>query len=270
MARRAPGTPGFHRRTVALLVRYDGGPYRGWQPHPELPTVGGVLSAALCRAGVGATPFGASRTDAGVHARAQVASFSTRAPLDPEALREALDADLPTTIRVLAVREAASSFHAHWSSNGKIYRYRISFAGAPAAWRLPAPRFPYSCLDPARLAEALRLLEAAPDVSAFATAREHGPAERRLERARIASSSAEEVVLEFAAAGFGKHLVRHLVAGAVGFAVGAYSPAELARMLGREAPRPPRADADGLTLHRVLYPEEIDPFPDLERLAERV
>ena len=52
MARRPPGQPGFHRRTFALLVRYDGGPYKGWQPHPELPTVCGVLSAVLHRAGV--------------------------------------------------------------------------------------------------------------------------------------------------------------------------------------------------------------------------
>ena len=121
MPRRPPGQPGFHRRTYALLVRYDGGPYKGWQPHPQLPTVCGVLSAALHRAGVGATPFGASRTDAGVHARAQVASFTTTQVPDLDALLQRLDADLPSTIRVLAAREADSSFHSHWSSIGKIY-----------------------------------------------------------------------------------------------------------------------------------------------------
>jgi tRNA pseudouridine38-40 synthase len=222
------------------------------------------------RAGVGATPFGASRTDAGVHARAQVASFSTRAAVDPDELRERLNADLPTTLRVLAIREADSSFHSHWSSTGKIYRYRLSFAGAAAAWRLPSARFPYASLDAERLAEALRLLEAAPDVSAFATEREHGPDERKLTRAAIVSATAGEVLLEFAAAGFGKHLVRHLVAGAVGFAVGAYSQDDLSSMLAKRSPRPPRAEAEGLSLHRVLYPEALDPFPDLDRLAPPV
>lgn len=265
--RRLPGQAGYHRRTYALLVSYDGGPYKGWQPHPQLPTVGGVLAASLHRAGIGATPFGASRTDAGVHARAQVASLSTQTPFDPDALRDRLNADLPTTLRVLALREAPSSFHSHWSSTGKIYRYRISFGGSPTAWRLPCERFPYSSLDRARLAEALRLLEAAPDVSAFATKGEHGPAERKLTRACVVSAGPRELVLEFAARGFGKHLVRHLVGGAVGFAVGAYSEDDLSRMLARRAPRPPRADADGLTLHRVLYPGELDPFPDVDRLA---
>ena len=267
MTRRPPGQPGYHRKTYALLVAYDGGPYKGWQPDPNLPTVAGVLSASVHRAGIGATPFGASRTDAGVHARAQVASFTTRLPVDLEGLKAALDADLPTTIRVLAVREAAPSFHSHWSSTGKVYRYRISFAGAPAAWRLPSPRFPYSGLDLGRLAQALRLLEAAPDVSAFATKSEHGPDERRLTRACLVSASPRELLLELAASGFGKHLVRHLVGGAVGFAVGAYSFADLSQMLARQAPRPPRAEADGLTLHRVLYPEAIDPFPDVDRLC---
>jgi len=259
--------PGFHRRCFALLVCYDGGPYKGWQPHPELPTVCGVLAAALHRAGVGATPFGASRTDAGVHARAQVASFSTRPAPDLDALVAKLAEDLPQTVQVLAAREATRSFHAHWSSTGKTYRYRISFAGAQAAWRLPAPRYPYSSLDVKLIKEALAVFEAAPDVSAFASAREHGPAVRRLTRARIVSESARELVIEIEAAGFGKHLVRHLVGGAVGFAVGAYSRGELSRMLERKAPRPPRAEADGLTLHRVHYPAEIDPFPDVDRLT---
>lgn len=268
MARRPPGQPGFHRRTFALLVRYDGAPYKGWQPHPQLPTVAGVLAAALHRAGIGATPFGASRTDAGVHARAQVASFGTRAAVDPERLRAALQSDLPSTIEILAVREASTAFHAHWSSIGKVYRYRISFRGEPASWRLPAPpRLPYDRLDPARLAAALDALARAADVSALAVDREHGPAIRRLDEARVLGADAAGAVLEFRAAGFGKYLVRRLVSAVVGHSVGAYSLDDLTAMLERRAPRPPRAEADGLTLHRVLYPPDLDPFPDADLLV---
>ena len=264
---RPAGSPGFHRRAYALLLSYDGGPFKGWQPHPTLPTVGGVLRAALRRAGVRATPFGASRTDAGVHARAQVASFSTRAQPDLTRLKAALAADLPSTVRVLAVREAVSSFHAHWSSSGKVYRYRISFSGQPAAWRLPTPRFPYSSLDPERLAQALDLLARAPDVSALAVDREHSRGARHLDRAAIVSADPAGFCLEFAAPGFGKYLVRHLLGAALGYAVGAYDERNLAAMLAREAPLPPRAEADGLTLFRVQYPAEIDPFPDADALA---
>ena len=261
---RPPGEPGYHKRAFALLLAYDGAPYKGWQRHPRLPTVAGVLGASLHRCGVGATPFGASRTDAGVHARAQVASFSSSAAIEPEPLRAALNALLPSTLRVLALREAASAFHAHWSSTGKVYRYRLSFCGEAQAWRLPHSA---AELDPARLERALALLLAAPDVSALARAREHDPASRRLARAAILESDARGITLEFAADGFGKYLVRYLVAASVGFALGTLDEPALAAMLAREAKRPPRAEADGLCLHRVLYPPGLDPFPDIETLA---
>jgi len=264
---RPAGAPGYHRRAWAMLVTYDGAPYKGWQPHPRLPTVAGVLGAALHRCGIGATPFGASRTDAGVHARAQVASFSTRNTVDPLPLRDALNAELPSTIRVLALREAASSFHAHWSSTGKVYRYRISLCGEVRAWRLPSERFPYQQIDRERLAHVLAFFEQASDVSAFARAREHDPASRRLTRAAILEADSRGVTLEFAAAGFGKYLVRNLVGGALGFAVGAYDEAALRAMLAREEQRPPRAEADGLSLHRVLYPPDLDPFADTDALV---
>jgi tRNA pseudouridine38-40 synthase len=251
-----------------VLFAYDGGPYKGFQPHPALPTVGGVLAAALHRAGVTATPFGASRTDAGVHARAQVASFTSHKALDLQQLRAALAADLPSTVKVLAVREAWTTFHAHWSSTGKTYRYRLSFSGESRAWRLPSDRFPYPALDLARLAEALAVLEGAPDVSALEVEGEHGPSVRRLGRARIHESGPRGTTLEFSAGGFGKYLVRHLVAAAVGYSVGAYDACGLARMLSGADPRPPRAPAEGLCLHRVHYPAETDPFPDLEALVD--
>ncbi len=258
----------MERRTYALLLSYDGGPYKGWQPHPELPTVGGVVRAALARCGVGATPFGASRTDAGVHARAQVASFASRADLDPQVLFRALSAELPATIQLRCCRIAPKSFHSHWSSTGKVYRYRISFCGEPRAWRLPAPRFDFCALDPARLARAMAAIAQAPDVSALCGAHEHGQRERVIERAEVVSASAQSATLEVQAAGFGKYLVRHLVGAALGFSVGAYDDQELLAILAGKAPKPPRADADGLTLQRVLYPAELDPFPDLDRLAE--
>ncbi len=258
----------MERRTYALLLAYDGGPYKGFQPHPELPTVGGVVSAVLHRCGVRATPYGASRTDAGVHARAQVASFHSRADLDAAALCAQLRRELPDTICPLALRLAPKSFHSHWSSIGKVYRYRLSFAGETRAWRLPGPRFPYARLDPALLARALERLHAARDVGAFAAERERGPKARALERASILAFDAGGATLEFAGAGFGKHQVRHMVSAAVGVAVEALTLQELAQMISGAIPRPPRAPADGLMLHRVLYPPHLDPFPDVDLLAE--
>lgn len=257
----------MERRTYALLLAYDGGPYKGFQPHPALPTVGGVVSAVLHRCGVRATPYGASRTDAGVHARAQVASFHSRADLDPAALCDALRRELPDTIRPLALRPAPKSFHSHWSSVGKVYRYRISFASEARAWRLPGPRFPYSRLDAALLARALDQLQAAPDLGAFCAEGERRPKVRALKRCAILDSDSRGATLEFAGGGFGKHQVRHMVAAAVGVAVEALSLQELGRMISGSMPRPSRAPADGLVLHRVVYPPQLDPFPDLDALA---
>jgi tRNA pseudouridine38-40 synthase len=257
----------MERRSYALLVAYHGGPYKGWQPHPLLPTVGGVLIGALRRAQVHATPFGASRTDAGVHARAQVVSFSSKTALVPEQLRSALNADLPSTLRVLSARVAPKSFHAHWSSVGKIYRYRISFCSEPEAWRLPSPRYPYRSLDPVRLEQALALLLDHGDLRALCLPGERGPRPRPLERARLIEHSARGSTLEFRAKGFGKYMIRHLVCAALGMAVGALEEQDLQSMLRGQAGRPPRAEADGLCLHRVLYPAELDPFPDADSLV---
>lgn len=251
----------MQRQTYAMLLAYDGGPYKGWQPHPVLPTVAGVLGAALHRAGVGATPFGASRTDAGVHARAQVASFSSRERLDLERLRWETNDRLPSTVRLLAVRPAPPSFHAHWSSCGKVYRFRLGHGGAPGRWRLPPVE-----LDPTRLLQALGMIEAAPDVAALSATRGEEKT-RRVTRAALLESGAEGSLIEVEAAGFGKYLVRNLMAAAAATAAGELSPDELLAALAGRAPHPRRAPAEGLCLWRVLYPAQLDPFPDVEELS---
>jgi tRNA pseudouridine38-40 synthase len=190
-------------------------------------------------------------------------SFTSLAEIDPAHVLAALREDLPSTIRAIALREAWSAFHAHWSSCGKVYRYRISYEGESHSWRLPrAPE-----VNIARLEVALGWLRAAEDISALCVRRDDDPEIRRLERLQILESTERGLTLEVAAAGFGKYLVRHLVAAAVGYAIGAYDDTALAKVISGEVKRPPRADAEGLTLHRVLYPEPLDPFPDLDHLC---
>jgi glycerol uptake facilitator-like aquaporin len=122
-------------------------------------------------------------------------------------------------------------------------------------------------LDLDLLSRALAVLEAASDVGAFSAEGERGPKERALARCEILAQDSRGATLEFAGAGFGKHQVRHMVTAAVGVAAGALSLQELARMIARSMPRPRRAPAEGLWLHRVLYPSHLDPFPDLDALA---
>jgi len=109
-----------------LTLAYDGTPYYGWQVQPSLPTVQGLLSDALFRvAHERVLPQGSGRTDAGVHALAQVASFSLAAPIPAVNLHRALNHCLPNSIRILSCEEVPPSFHARHSAVSKTYEYRI-------------------------------------------------------------------------------------------------------------------------------------------------
>ena len=110
----------MERRTYALLLAYDGAPFRGWQRQPGLVTVQQAAEHALAL--FLKRPlhlFGASRTDAGVHAEGQVAHFHARLPINLAGLRDGLRANFPSAILLREAAEADSSFHARSSSAGK-------------------------------------------------------------------------------------------------------------------------------------------------------
>ena len=113
-------------QTWKLTLAYDGTDFRGWQVQPGESTVQGELQAALGRI-TGETPLpqGSGRTDAGVHALAQVASFTLHAPIPPENLVRALNRILPPAIRVLDAQTVPATFHARHSALAKTYEYRI-------------------------------------------------------------------------------------------------------------------------------------------------
>ena len=109
-----------------LTLAYDGTDYKGWQVQPGARTVQGELQSALGRIlGESPLPQGSGRTDAGVHALAQVASFPLRARIPADNLHRALNGTLPGSIRVTEARIVRSSFHARHSAEGKTYEYRI-------------------------------------------------------------------------------------------------------------------------------------------------
>jgi tRNA pseudouridine38-40 synthase len=109
-----------------LTLAYDGTPYHGWQIQPGLTTVQGTLSDAIYRAlRQQVLPQGSGRTDTGVHALGQVASFSLDAPIPPGRLQLALNRCLPASIRVLSAELVPANFHARHSAVRKTYEYRI-------------------------------------------------------------------------------------------------------------------------------------------------
>jgi tRNA pseudouridine38-40 synthase len=109
-----------------LTLAYDGTDFSGWQVQPDEITIQGELQAALKRiTGEAPLPQGSGRTDAGVHALGQVASFTLAAPIPAENLQRALNRTLPSAIRVLETRTARSAFHARHSTLAKTYEYRV-------------------------------------------------------------------------------------------------------------------------------------------------
>ena len=122
------------------ILSYDGTDLHGWQIQPTLPTVQAHLATALARiTGEHVLPQGSGRTDAGVHALGQVASFSLSAPIPAANLHRALNRILPSSIRVLSVEPATPPFHARHSAISKTYEYRIlprrALAETPVATR---------------------------------------------------------------------------------------------------------------------------------------
>ena len=109
-----------------LTLSYDGASFHGWQVQPTLPTIQGTLAAALHHiTGETILPQGSGRTDAGVHALAQVASFALQSPIPAPNLLRALNRALPPSIRILTAEEVPETFHARHSARGKTYQYRI-------------------------------------------------------------------------------------------------------------------------------------------------
>lgn len=109
-----------------LTLAYDGSDFNGWQVQPGLPTVQGTLAEAIARiCGENVLPQGSGRTDTGVHALGQVASFTLNAPIPAQNLMRALNRTLPPALRVVAAEIAPEDFHARHSAQSKWYEYRI-------------------------------------------------------------------------------------------------------------------------------------------------
>jgi tRNA pseudouridine38-40 synthase len=199
---------------------------------------------------------GASRTDAGVHALGQVASLSTSASIAPATLARALNALLPSAIRVIDAREAWPGFDARRSARGKRYAYLVD-RGVHAdpflrryAWHLPIS------LDTGAMRRALMLVRGKHDFSAFCAAAGRGRTPICTVRSARLVSRKTRLVILISADSFLHHMVRNLVGSLVDIGRGAERPEWIAELLdARDRTRAgPTAPPQGLVLMRVLYP----------------
>ena len=263
-------------RTWKLTVAYDGSDFHGWQIQPGETTIQGELQSALGRiVGESPLPQGSGRTDAGVHALAQVASFPLHAPIPAANLLRALNRTLPHSIRVLSAEKVESTFHARHSALAKTYEYRV-LPIEPACPQICPPflaRYvcPYSWrLDLASLNAAAATFVGEHDFTSFAATdpdqatRSQHPADAPAVQIRTIHSSAwhEQItdgfhllVYRVRGNGFLHHMVRNLVGTMLDVARGYMHLHDIPAILAARdrALAGPTAPARGLFLHSVEY-----------------
>lgn len=268
-----------------LTLAYDGTNFHGWQVQSDssAPTVQGTLAKAIAAViGEQVLPQGSGRTDAGVHAMAQVASFALAAPIPAANFHRALNRALPPSIRILAAEKASPDFHARHSAIGKVYRYRI-FHGAVCspflARTVACSRWP---LDVTAMQQAAQAIVGEHDFTSFAACDPDratrlqqqsllpDPTQANIRRidssqwSRASTTPGEEMTGDANAQiftyvvrgnGFLHHMVRNLVGTFMEAGRGRIAPTAIADILnGRNrALAGPTAPASGLCLMKVLY-----------------
>ena len=249
-------------RNLKLILSYDGTDFAGWQVQPEASTVQGTLASVIGRVtGEKVLPQASGRTDAGVHALAQVVTFVTESSVPTANFVKALNDLLPPSIRVLQAAEAPADFHARHSARAKTYRYRIfRDAICPPFLARYVWHFPYP-LDEDAMRRAAEFVAGEHDFTSFAAVDpERGREEGAASNIRQVFSSrweriAEEFVYEVRGSGFLHHMVRNLVGTFILVGKGTLHPEDITRILAarNRSSGGPTAPASGLFLVGVEY-----------------
>ncbi len=212
-------------RNLKVTLSYDGAEYSGWQVQPGANTVQGTLASAIGRiTAEKVLPQGSGRTDAGVHALAQVMTFVTESSVPTGNFVKALNDILPASVRVLEVEEAPPDFHARHSARAKTYRYRIYRESiCPPFLARYVWHFPYRLAEE-EMGRAAKLVVGEHDFTSFAAVDpERGASGLRSATGvalasnvrKIFSSSwermGEELIYTVRGSGFLHHMVRNLV-----------------------------------------------------------
>ena len=246
-------------RRIRITVSYDGTCYHGWQVQPNLPTIQSAIQDVLgIIEGAPVHVTGSGRTDAGVHALAQVAAFDLNNPIPCNNLHRAMNRLLPRDIRVIEASETHADFHPRYHAIAKTYEYRIWRAEVcPPFERLYVYHHPYP-LDERCMAVLAPSIEGEHDFSAFAAADDADELGRSKVR-RIFSSclerSGDKLIYRVRGSGFLKHMVRNIVGVLLEAGKANLDRAGLDARLkpGCVIPPGPTAPARGLFLMSVEY-----------------
>ena len=257
-------TPSAAKASLAnyrMTLCYDGTDYKGWQRQPRERTIQGTLENALFKiTGQLVTVYGAGRTDAGVHAEGQVASFKVATRLGMDDLFRAMNALLQDDLRVISLRKVPAGFHARSSARSKTYRYRILQAPRVSPFLVRyVLHWPHR-LDIRAMRKAAALFVREADFSAFSSNRELHPV-RKVVLSDVRKKG-DEIVFTIRAGGFLRYMVRTIVGTLLEVGRGKIPPDRI-EALFRERSRSlssPTVPARGLCLVKVDYPPRAKPM----------
>ena len=250
-------------RRIRITLAYDGTDYYGWQVQADRPTVQGTVERVVSEIeGDAVKVIGSGRTDAGVHAEAQVAAFTLSNPIPVDNLRRAMNRLLPASIRVFEVAEAPAEFHPRHHAVAKTYEYRTwRMEVCPPFLRRYVHHHPYP-LDLPVMIEAARLLEGEHDFSAFAAADDKdalGASKVRTIFSSVLTDRGEQLVYLVRGSGFLKHMVRNIFGTMLEVGKGNIDHDGIRARLepGYRGKAGPTAPASGLFLMSVEYPPDL-------------
>ena len=249
-------------RTLKLTLAYDGADFSGWQVQPERATIQRALAEAIASVtGERVLPQGSGRTDAGVHALGQVASFTLASPIPNAGLQKALNDTLPPAIRVLSVDDAPEDFHARHSATAKTYRYRLWRGDiCPPHLARYVCHYPYP-VDEAAMRAAAAVVVGEHDFTSFAAVDpERWKEDEPHSNVRTIFSSewareGDELVYTVRGNGFLHHMVRNLVGTFLLVGKGTLTAEDVRRILAARSRSAAgaTAPASGLYLVNVQY-----------------
>jgi tRNA pseudouridine38-40 synthase len=242
-----------------LVVEYDGTAYRGWQRQKNDPTVQGAIEAALeTMTGQWVTVIGSGRTDAGAHAKGQVANFLIDTKLTPEIFKKGLNSLFAGDIVIKDCEAVDHSFHARYDVLSKVYDYRILNRPTRAALFRQYAWHIKNSLDHDAMNNAMLCLKGQHDFSAFeATGSPRSHAARTVMAVGLTARDADGyVVFSIEADGFLRCMVRNIVGTLVDVGLGKISPKDFGNILiSKDRKRAGiTAPAHGLFLREVKYP----------------
>jgi tRNA pseudouridine38-40 synthase len=263
-----------------LTLAYDGTDFHGWQIQPSRLTIQSTLAAAIERVtGELVLPQGSGRTDAGVHARGQVASFWLQAAIPPDNLHRALNRKLPESVRILRAEKVDPGFHARHAAKAKTYEYRIWRDELCPPWE---SRYAWALnwpLDEERMQDAARAVVGTHDFTSFAASDPDLKARRSAQSPEASNTAGDGngegertgnnrtvshsefrreaglLIYRVRGDGFLHHMVRNLVGTFVEAGRGALEPGQILQILRARsrAEAGPTAPARGLWLDQVEY-----------------